>query len=119
MYRNLHKDCLSVRQNGIVVCHATNVVLNQARFVVGKKGQQRVRDEKKKNVHAYVTGYVVDARETMGLLPFEWDECYYNPYTTDEWTEKETSRHIESAEFVDLWCDKVECDVLAFNIMYR
>lgn len=101
------------------MCHAENVVLKDCTFVVNKKGQQRVREEKRKNVHAYVKGFVVDTRETLSLLDFGWHECYYNPYTTDEWTETETAKHLESSEYVDLYCDKNECSVLAFNFLYK
>lgn len=59
VYRNLHKKCLSVQQDGIVRCHVDNIVLEDAEFRVSKAGQKRVRDEKKKNVHAKVKGMVV------------------------------------------------------------
>ena len=69
VYRNLHKKCLSVKQGGIVQCHTDNIVLRDCKFIVSKAGQKRVRDEKRKNVHAYVEGYVVNARKTDDLLP--------------------------------------------------
>ena len=46
VYRNLHKNCLSVRQGGIVRCHAENVVLKDCKFIVSEAGQRRVRNEK-------------------------------------------------------------------------
>ncbi len=70
VYRNLHKDCISVKQGGLVRCHATNVVLKDCKFIVSEAGQRRVRNEKKKNVHAFVEGYVVDARRSLELLDF-------------------------------------------------
>ena len=42
VYRNLHKQCLSVRQDGIVKCHAENVVLMDCEFKVSLAGQKRV-----------------------------------------------------------------------------
>ena len=48
VYRNLHKKCLSVQQDGIVRCHVDNIVLEDAEFRVSKAGQKRVRDEKKR-----------------------------------------------------------------------
>jgi len=36
VYRNLHKNCISVKQGSLVVCHAQNVVLENATFVVGE-----------------------------------------------------------------------------------
>ena len=83
VYRNLHKQLISVKQDGLVRCHTDNVVLHFCKFIVSKAGQKRVRDEKRKNVHAYIEGVVVDARETDNLLRFEWSTLYYNPYKTD------------------------------------
>jgi hypothetical protein len=48
VYRNLHKKCLSVQQDGIVRCHVDNIVLEDAEFRVSKAGQKRVRDEKRR-----------------------------------------------------------------------
>ena len=117
VYRNLHKNCLSVQQNGIVKCHAENVVLQNGEFIVREKGRERVRNEKRKNVHAFIEGFVVEAITTKPLLWFVWDECYYNPYKCDTWQHKETSTPIKAAEYIDLNCNKVEgANVIAFNI---
>ena len=100
VYRNLHKKCLSVQQDGIVRCHVDNIVLEDAEFRVSKAGQKRVRDEKKKNVHAKVKGVVVS--HPSDILELEWDTVYYNPYRTDEFTEQVTKRHVKAAKFVDI-----------------
>ena len=70
VYRNLHKKCVSVKQGGIVQCHATNVVLNDCKFIVNEAGQARVRREGKKYVHAFIEGYVVSASKSLELLDF-------------------------------------------------
>jgi len=119
VYRNLHKNCLSIKQRGIVKCHAENVVLTDCEFKVSDKGRDRVRAEKKKNVHAGVKGYVVDARWSLELLDFEWANCYYNPYTTDYWKIKDEEQYIDKAGWVDLNCDKLGASVLAFDILYK
>jgi hypothetical protein len=100
VYRNLHKKCLSVQQDGIVRCHVDNIVLEDAEFRVSKAGQKRVRDEKKKNVHAKVKGVVVS--HPSDILELEWDIVYYNPYRTDEFTEQATKRYVKGAKFVDI-----------------
>jgi len=100
VYRNLHKKCLSVQQDGIVRCHVDNIVLEDCEFRVSKAGQRRVRDEKKKNVHAKVKGVVVP--HPSDILELEWDTVYYNPYRTDEFTEQVTKRHVTGAKFVDI-----------------
>lgn len=116
VYRNLNKGCLSVQQGGLVKCHADNVVLRDFKTVVNKAGQERVRRERAKNVHAFIEGFVVDAKETWkGMFDFGWGKCYYNPYETDHWTDPETGEYIQSGEFADVAPDSV----LVYNYLYR
>ena len=119
VYRNLHKDCVSVKQ-GIVKCHANNVVLKDCKFIVSQAGQRRVRDENKKNVHAFIEGYVVSASKANELLDFGWETVYYNPYETDHWQLAQVpyDEYVDTAEYCDVWCDDVCGDVLAFNVKY-
>lgn len=114
IYRNLHKKCFSVKQNNLVLVHADSVSLEEVKFIVSKAGQKRVRDEKKKSVHAFIEGYVVDACEAdknvdghlsdseiwEGLS--NWESVVYNPYIYDEFTHTETGRHCKSAKYCDV-----------------
>ena len=114
VYRNLHKDCFSVKQNGLVCCHADNVTLSNVKFIVSKAGQRRVRDEKKKNVHAFVEGYVVDTRKADNYVDGEWSDkeiengfthwqcAYYNPYECDGFMNTATEQVYETAKIADL-----------------
>tara|TARA_R110002012_G_scaffold201847_1_gene370932 strand:+ start:82 stop:570 length:489 start_codon:yes stop_codon:yes gene_type:complete len=54
LYRNLHKKCWSVKHKGIVIAHADRLFAWDCKFWVSPAGNERVRKEKKKNVHAYV-----------------------------------------------------------------
>jgi len=101
VYRNLHKQVISVKQGGLVRCHTNNVVLHLCKFIVSKAGQKRVRNDKRKNVHAYIEGIVVNARATDHLL-LPWSELYYNPYKTDFWEDRVSGKEVESAEWVDV-----------------
>lgn len=81
VYRNLHNDMFSIQspKTNLVIGYSKSIELSDARYVVRKKGQEKVRKEKRKNVHAYVEGT---------LLSFEPKESdlkagYYNPYKTD------------------------------------
>ena len=91
VYRNLHKTTkegthvYSVRNDkGIVVDHVTQIALSKPILRVGPKGNQRVRDEKRKNVHAYIQG--MRMREsliddyTTGIELHDWQKITYNPY---------------------------------------
>ena len=69
VYRNLHRDCLSVqaRVNGAwrVVAHRDSVNLSNVTFKVSEAGRQRALREGRKNVHAFVVGSYVSSA---------WDE---------------------------------------------
>ena len=64
VYRNLHKNCWSVRQNGLIVQHTKEVSLKDVRFLVGQTGRKKVLKEKRKNVHAGISGYLMGFRES-------------------------------------------------------
>ena len=76
VYYNLHKKCLSIRYKGKVIEHAREVTLTDARFHVQPAGRARVLREKKKNVHAYVSGKLkesfwftqVQTRTTLNII---------------------------------------------------
>ena len=40
VYRNLHKNCFSIKQDGLVRCHADHVTLRDCKFIVSKAGQK-------------------------------------------------------------------------------
>jgi hypothetical protein len=75
VYRNLHKNCFSVRHKGTVVAHVQHLKLKDCKFHVGK-GRERVLVEKRKNVHAWVSGTIVEWEEPPGPL----NKVYYDPY---------------------------------------
>ena len=113
VYRNLHKKCWSVRQAGLVKFHCHRVNLKQCSFVVQPAGHAKVIREKKKNVHAFVRGYLCnDERQT--ITSFCWDDIYYNPYKADTFT---TFEHepVHTADFVDLDMNDERTPVLALN----
>jgi len=121
VYRNLHKKCLSVRQGGIVRCHAENVVLTDCKFIVSKAGQRRVRNEKKKNVHAFVKGRVVEARRSLELLDFGWESVYYNPYACEHWQLENVpyDEYVDQSGWADIHADSLGASVLAFDVLYK
>ena len=108
VYRNLHfrdETVYSVRKDGIVEGHAMLVILDgntkyPVTFAVGPKGNQRVRDEQRKNVHAVIRGAICNAvwynedelahcidacsyHKDLHFTPrdgYEWKKVTYNPY---------------------------------------
>ena len=81
VYYNLHKKCFSVQdyKTGLVTKHTNKLNLSNAMFVVRKSGNERVRSEGKKNVHAFVNGIVNDKSSDIK----HWHEVRYNPYEMD------------------------------------
>ena len=61
VYYNLHKRCLSIRHRGKVIEHAKSVILRNANFRVQPAGRERVLKQKRKKVHAYVAGDLVES----------------------------------------------------------
>tara|TARA_R100000008_G_scaffold68359_1_gene45568 strand:+ start:1938 stop:2429 length:492 start_codon:yes stop_codon:yes gene_type:complete len=103
VYYNLHKKIWSVRQSGKVVAHTKNIMLRDAKFLVSKAGQARVRREKKKNVHAGVSGYVVDSIPVSKLS----SEAFltYNPYKHDGFVAfNDPYEIVKYADYVQLEC---------------
>lgn len=96
VYWNFHRKCFSVQVNGRVVAHATRVDLWDVRFRVGKAGRARVLREKRKNVHAFITGRVVYAWR-YGRGPFEDGTAVYNPYEHETFVDKSTGRALTRA----------------------
>ena len=80
VYFNLHKKVWSVRQSGKIVEHAKHIMLKDARFLVGQAGRKKVIEEKRKNVHAGISGYVV---ERVPNVPDYCTTVSHNPYKNE------------------------------------
>ena len=88
IYRNLHKKCFSIRKNGKVVDYLRDdqeLHLMDVKFRVQPAGREKVRREKKKNVHAYVKGTVgpLGGLQRKKLLSYCFQTATYDPYTMD------------------------------------
>jgi len=82
IYRNLHRNLedggavYSIRNNdGIVEGHESFITLEDCKLRVSDKGNERVRDEMRKNVHAYIQG-----KPAQKIYKFGAVEITYNPY---------------------------------------
>lgn len=79
VYKNLHNGLYSIKQNGLVVAHSGIVYILQANFIVNERGRQRVIKEKRKNVHAFVKGYLSHPLKDKRHI----NSVTYNPYKSD------------------------------------
>jgi len=101
VYFNLHKKVWSVRQAGSPVEHTKYIMLEDARFLVGQAGRKKVLKEKRKNVHAGVSGYIVDR---VPNVPDFCTTVSYNPYKNETFINFATERAI-------LWAPHVVMEV--------
>ena len=103
VYRNLHNDCWSVRQNARVVCHVDYITLRDCKYIVQPAGRRRVLIERRKNVHAFVRGYVCSPRDSDWTPPFSWDYVKYNPYKAGSfYFDHEPDHYIHESKYADL-----------------
>ena len=104
VYKNLSRDCYSVRQGGIVRFHTHAICLKDVEYKVSEAGRQRVLRQKRKNVHAVVKGTIVHSRELwFEKLPFPADWVTYNPYKNDSFYVVGDGEKIKESQYADLY----------------
>ena len=113
VYWNLHKKCFSLMQRGKVVDHRDKVILKNVEFRVREGGRQRVLQEQKKNVHAFVVGllitdwgyYSLRRSKVDYLLGDDAERIFYNPYKGPSFNSISrdfTERDVTNAELVGM-----------------
>ena len=85
VYFNTDKLCFSLLdyKTNKVVKYADNIFMTNALFVVRKSGQKRVREEGRKNVHAFVNGIIQNRLPNNQDLFYNCHSVRYDPYTMD------------------------------------
>lgn len=86
-YRNLNDDCISLRRrdDGIVARHTQEARIDEPVFVVQPAGRERVRQEGRKNVHAFVRGELTDTEPPSGAPT----PVTYNPYEHESFVRRD------------------------------
>jgi hypothetical protein len=105
VYYNLHKHTFSITHNGLVKMYADYVKLSDVTFKVREGGKEKVRDEKRKNVHAFVIGTLVDYKEYPSEdLPTASSSkvITYDPYKYDSFVYKDGSEPIYNAKEIEM-----------------
>jgi len=104
VYYNLHKHTFSLQSRdketyGKVIDHTDHVILKNCKFVVRESGRNKVLKEKKKNVHAFVVGEVI---ESVHCNTNKMDGVVkYNPFKAGHFVTEEGDK-IDTAEVVVL-----------------
>ncbi len=116
VYRNLKfrdRVVYSVRdaKTGLVLGHATDLLLSRCKFVVSQKGRERVLKEKKKNVHAWIEGSYGIIHAGDDRIFSEGERVRYNPYTNSHF-EMECGEPIVEANVVFIKEDMVTASAI-------
>ena len=104
IYRNLNKPetTYSIRdkKTGLVLGHATNILLSNCIYVVNQVGRQRVIETRKKQIHAWIEG-------NFGVIHAGDDDLFsqghvvkYDPYMDESFIYKENGEPINSSGVV-------------------
>ncbi len=94
VYRNLHKNVWSVRQDGRVRCHALELCLEDAKFLVSPAGRARVLKSNAKNVHAGVSGYISHRWKWLNRPGYRNRIVTYHPQTYDHFYKIATNEKV-------------------------
>lgn len=108
VYFNLHKKCFSIKalegdRKGRVVAHSDTVLLEGCKLLVSEAGRQRVLREKRKNVHAGVTGVWINGDRVEShyeFLSMVGRQVTYNPYKYSSFVIKATEQPVDKADVV-------------------
>ena len=113
VYWNLHKKVWSLqdRKTGRVRHHVTAFTLYDAKFTVRKAGQDKVRREGKKNVHAFAvgTGGLRDGIATC----LSGRPVTYNPYKHDTFVFADTGEPVTDVHVISVFTHNGKPEVYA------
>ena len=104
VYRNLHKNCWSVRDNktGRVIDHVDDIHLENTTLVVRPAGREKVLREKRKNVHAFIKGTPSICSNGHYMCSYIFDRVVYNPYRYASFVLEDTEEPITQAKYIYL-----------------
>ena len=100
VYKNLHKDCWSIKQDGLVKAHTHDLEMWDCAFHVNAKGRAKVLEEKRKNVHAGIKGYIDE--HGVSAIEYPLRAVTYNPYKYDSFVDKTTEEPVYYSQFSKL-----------------
>ena len=89
-----------------VIGHERNLMLKDCVLKVRQGGMERVREEKRKNVHAGVVGFL--SEEQPHVLPIS---ITYNPYKYNSFVKKESEEPIYNAKLVSVIDGKLTAEI--------
>lgn len=98
VYFNLHTHKWSIRQAGRVFLHCDAISLDECKMVVRPAGRAKVLREGRKNVHAFIRGFVRSGHCGHGMVA----GIRYNPYQMDTFQRSDSGVPVDSACRVEI-----------------
>lgn len=100
VYRNLHRGCWSVLQDGLVKAHTDIAYLIDPVFQVNLNGRARVLVNKAKEVHAWLTGILHKKPESVREIgDMNWSQVKYDPYKFNSFVRADNKEPVEQAKY--------------------
>ena len=117
VYFNIIKKCFSIvsmekENKGLVIGYAHNILLKDCEYKVSCAGRKKVLSERRKNVHAWVTGTIVRKNvlqnNSLSELCFanpeitkyeEKSEVTYNPYKNNSFVFRGNKAKISKSKY--------------------
>ena len=97
VHYNLNKHTFSITYKNKLITHADHIKLNDVEFRVRPGGRDRVLEDKRKNVHAFVIGTLLEyCKYPCESLPNETNNniVTYDPYKYSSYVMKDTKEPI-------------------------
>ena len=100
VYWNLRKKCFSVRHKGKVIRHYHHLRLRDVKWVVQPGGNARVRKYRRKNVHAFARGTLVDDRTFWNNVDqSDFKRIIYDPYEYTTFVTRGTKTPVHTSDY--------------------
>jgi hypothetical protein len=105
VHYNLNKHTFSITYKNKLIAHADHIKLNDVEFRVRPGGRVRVLEDKRKNVHAFVIGTLLEyCKYPCESLPNETNNniVTYDPYKYSSYVMKDTKEPIYNVGEVEM-----------------
>jgi hypothetical protein len=105
VFKNSKHGCYNIMQNGKIKASAKQIWLKDVEFLVRESGRQRMLRERRKNIHAYVVGELLDfvhPEDAKTLARLEGRNATYNPYRFSSFVDRETEAPLKTANMAQL-----------------
>jgi hypothetical protein len=105
VFKNLKHGCYSIMQRGAVRASARQVRLCDVEFRVREAGRQRMLRERRRNVHAFAVGRLVDyvhPDDSRNIEPITGRGAFYDPYRFPSFVDRETNAPVTAVRVAQL-----------------